>query len=103
MDIANGPEPIDKVIKDLVAWREAGYVKTVGRILDEARVNPDAESVADKIIEHQAWFDWAVQYEREHGVYSLVDKQHPLHLEVMRMANSIKHVGLMAEADAVAG
>lgn len=94
----NCGEPIDKLIKDLIAWREAGYVKTVGKILDEVRINPDAGSVADKIAEHQAWFEWAVQYEREHGVYSLVDKRHPLHLEVTRMVNSVKYVGLMAEA-----
>lgn len=102
MDRGNCGEPIDKLIKDLIAWREAGYVNTVGKILGEARVNPDAGSVADKIIEHQAWFDWAVQYEREHGVYSLVDERHPLHLEIMNIVNSVKDWN-HAEANAVAG
>ncbi|RWG28648.1 MAG: hypothetical protein EOQ59_26100 [Mesorhizobium sp.] len=90
------------MIKDLVAWREAGYVKTVGKILDEARANPDAGSAAETIADCQAWFDWAVQYEREHGVDSLVNEQHPIHLEVMRMMRSVKRVGLMVEGDQTA-
>ncbi|TIR76344.1 MAG: hypothetical protein E5X15_18245 [Mesorhizobium sp.] len=99
MGATNYQEPIDEVIKDLAAWRAAGYVKTVGKILDEARANPDFESASAEIGDHQAWFDWATEYERGHGKYSLVNEQHPLHLKIMKMVNSVKHVGLMAQAD----
>lgn len=92
-------EPINNLIKDLLAWREAGYVKTMGKILNEAKMHPDAKSVSKDIEDHQSWFEWAVQYEQQHGVYSLVNEQHPIHLEVMRMVNSVKHVGLLEKAN----
>ncbi|RUW75952.1 hypothetical protein [Mesorhizobium sp. M4B.F.Ca.ET.049.02.1.2] len=102
MNATISQRPIDAVMHDLVAWREAGYVKTVGKLLDEAKSNPDGGSAANEIADHQTWFDWATEHEHEHGVYSLVDERHPVHLRVMEIVNSVK-AWSHDEADAIAG
>ncbi|MFB9985010.1 hypothetical protein ACFSQQ_11310 [Mesorhizobium kowhaii] len=90
MDRTKNQRPIDKVMKDVVAWREAGYVNVVGRLLDEARANADLGSTATEVGNHQAWFDRAIRHEREYGAWSLVNEQHSLHLKVMEIVNSVK-------------
>lgn len=81
--------------------REVGYVSTVGRLLDEIRANRSSASVEVEIADHQAWFDWATEYESENGGDSLLNRGHPVHLEVMEIVMSVKDVGCVAGASSI--
>lgn len=98
MDTKKHRMPIAELMGGIATMCEVGSVGVVGRLLREARAHPDAEHVADQIAHHEAWFEWATEHEREHGPESLLDRQHPVHLNAMKIVRSVKKVGLMVEA-----
>ncbi|RWM14960.1 MAG: hypothetical protein EOR72_13860 [Mesorhizobium sp.] len=98
MDAPNSRMRIRELVDGIATMREVGSVGVVGRLLLEAREHPDSEQVVGEIARHEAWYEWATKYEQEHGRDSLLDRQHPVHINAMEIVRSVREAGLMVEA-----
>lgn len=93
MHAENSRMPIKELIDGIATMREVGSVGVVGRLLREAREHPDAEHLASEIARHEVWYESATEHEQEHGRYSLLNRQHPVHINAMKIVLSVRKVG----------
>lgn len=90
MDTENSRMPIQELIDGIATMREVGSVGVVGRLLREAREHPDSEHLASEIARHEVWYEWATKHEQEHGRHSLLNRQHPVHINAMKIVRSVR-------------
>lgn len=62
----------------------------VGHLIEIAKGRPDAHRVTATLEDHERWFLWANEHEREHGNGSLLNREHPVYVAAAKQVEKIK-------------